>query len=227
MKDLKTIRGRAYLQEMISQGEHENQDFKYLISDARKIARSISAFANNSGGRLLIGVKDNGTIAGVRNEEDVYMIEQAAQMYCSPPQQVEFTAFNAGDGLVVIRAGIAAAPQRPVMAQDYDKKWRAYFRVADENIAAHPLMVRAWRHMASGRRSVFRLDGPEAAIMTALPDEESTISISEALRIAGASRRTAESAVIRLVALGVACFVYTPAGFVLRRLGSDDNTQMP
>ena len=221
MKDLKAIRGRAYLQELINEGEHENQDFKYLISDARKIARSISAFANNSGGRLLIGVKDNGTIAGVRNEEDVYMIEQAAQMYCSPPQQVEFTAFNAGDGVVVIRASIAASSERPVMAQEPDKKWRAYFRVADENIAAHPLMVRAWRHMASGRRSVFRLDGPEAAIMAALPDDEATIGIPEAMRVTGVSRRTAESAVIRLVALGLVEFVHAPAGFVLRRSSPD------
>ena len=35
-------------QNLILEGEHEHQDFKYQISDARKIARSISAFANNS-----------------------------------------------------------------------------------------------------------------------------------------------------------------------------------
>ena len=49
-----------YIQDLILEGEHEHQDFKYQITDARKIARSISAFANNSGGHLLIGVKDNG-----------------------------------------------------------------------------------------------------------------------------------------------------------------------
>ncbi|MDE6086648.1 MAG: ATP-binding protein, partial [Muribaculaceae bacterium] len=74
------MRGLRHLQELIDQGEHEHQDFKFLISDARKIARSISAFANNDGGRLLVGVKDNGVIAGVRSEEDLYMIEQAATM---------------------------------------------------------------------------------------------------------------------------------------------------
>ena len=49
MKDLKAIRGAFYIRRLIEQGEHENQDFKFAISDARKIARSISAFANNSG----------------------------------------------------------------------------------------------------------------------------------------------------------------------------------
>ena len=81
MKDLRPVRGRYYIRELISQGEHEEQDFKFAISDARKIARSVSAFANNRGGRLLVGVKDNGTIAGVRSEEDIFVVEQAARMY--------------------------------------------------------------------------------------------------------------------------------------------------
>ena len=74
MKDIPARKGKYYLRRLIEEGEHEHQDFKYAISDARKIARSISAFANNDGGRLLIGVKDNGAVVGVPNEEDVYMV---------------------------------------------------------------------------------------------------------------------------------------------------------
>ena len=66
-----------------------HQDFKFEISDARKIARSISAFANTEGGRLLVGVKDNGKIAGIRSEEEIYMIEAAASMYCQPQVEIE------------------------------------------------------------------------------------------------------------------------------------------
>ena len=87
MKNYRT--DAAYLQELISQGEHQQQDFKFEISDARKIARSLSAFSNTEGGRLLVGVKDNGKIAGVRSEEEAYMIEAAAKLYCKP--QVEFS----------------------------------------------------------------------------------------------------------------------------------------
>lgn len=52
-----------YIQKLIDEGEHVHQDFKFAISDARKIAKSISAFSNTGGGRLLVGVKDNGKIA--------------------------------------------------------------------------------------------------------------------------------------------------------------------
>ena len=75
----------------IAEGEHVRQDFKFAISDARKIAKSLSAFANTGGGRLLVGVKDNGQIAGVRSEEEIYMVEAAATVYCRPPLQLTHT----------------------------------------------------------------------------------------------------------------------------------------
>ena len=71
---MKTNTNTQYLEKLISEGEHVHQDFKFAISDARKIAKSLSAFANTEGGRLLVGVKDNGKIAGVRSEEELYMI---------------------------------------------------------------------------------------------------------------------------------------------------------
>lgn len=69
-----------YIHARIAEGEHQQQDFKFEISDARKIAKSLSAFSNTDGGRLLVGVKDNGKIAGVRSEEEIYMIEAAAKL---------------------------------------------------------------------------------------------------------------------------------------------------
>ncbi len=212
MKNLKAIRGRAYILDLISQGEHVRQDFKFAISDARKIARSISAFANNSGGHLLVGVKDNGTIAGVRNDEDIYVIEQAARLYCRPSQEVEFTAFNTGESGIVIRASVARAQERPVYAQEPDKRWKAYFRVADENISAHPLMVRTWRHAASEADTLLTFDGPETMLVDILRQRGWT-AVTEALMLTGASRRVAESAIIRLAALGVIEFDYRGGEF--------------
>ena len=126
-----------YIQDLILEGEHEHQDFKYQITDARKIARSIAAFANNSGGHLLIGVKDNGNIAGVRSDEEIYMIETAAQMYCRPEQHVTFKVFNI-NGKSVVKADIAEALEKPVEAPDDNGVWHVYYRVADEKPVEAP-----------------------------------------------------------------------------------------
>ena len=64
------MRRRHPIEELIAQGEHQQLDFKFEVSDSKKIARTLSAFANTDGGRLLIGVKDNGAIAGVRSDEE-------------------------------------------------------------------------------------------------------------------------------------------------------------
>ena len=132
------------LEALIAEGEHQRQDFKFEISDSKKIARTLSAFANTDGGRLLIGVKDNGRIAGVRSEEEYYMIEAASERYTRPA--VPFTArrWEVG-GRTVLEIDIERGPDRPYLAPDKDDQYVAYLRVADENRPADPTLVLAWK----------------------------------------------------------------------------------
>jgi len=147
------MKKKDYILSLISEGEHEHQDFKYQISDARKIARSISAFANNSGGHLLIGVKDNGNIAGVKSDEEIYMIEQAASMYCRPEQEVSFSIYHI-EGKNVLKVDIPEATEKPVKAQDDNGKWCAYYRVNDENILASSTHVKVLKSNDSNGATV-------------------------------------------------------------------------
>ena len=215
MKDLKAIRGKFYLARIIEEGEHEHQDFKFAISDARKIARTLSAFANNSGGRLLVGVKDNGVIAGVRNEEDIYVIEQAAEMYCRPAQQLRFTAITADEGLVVIRAEIDANPQRPVQALDTDGVWKSYYRVADENILASPLMVKAWRRAESDSPASINFGPAENAVLQTIQSTAEPIDFEEIKHNCRISHHTAENIITNLYAMGVIDFVFHKRQFMI------------
>ncbi len=212
MKDLKPTRGRRYILDLVAQGEHERQDFKFTIGDAPKIARSISAFANNCGGQLLIGVKDNGTVAGVRNEEDIYVVEQAAQRYCDPPQEVEFAAFSVDSGVVVIRARVNAATERPVCAIEPDGRRRAYYRVADENIVAHPLMVRAWRMSREDTpANVFTLGEDEQRVIQAMRDSAGdTESLSVKTHL---SKRSVDGIIAHLASIGLVTFVFDGTAF--------------
>ncbi|MBD5182309.1 MAG: ATP-binding protein [Bacteroidales bacterium] len=213
MKDIRPTRGASMLQRMIAEGEHVHQDFKYTISDARKIARSLSAFANNEGGRLLIGVKDNGIIAGVRNEEDVFVVEEAAEIYCDPPQHVEFKALKARGGLEVIIASIEASQQRPVRVKEADSSPRAYFRVADENIAAHPLMVECWE--AGNSATAAALTPLHNAILTAVARKNRLLDLLELAIEVHASNALTRNAVIDLAASGLLSFTYNHGNFYL------------
>jgi predicted HTH transcriptional regulator len=141
-----------YLKSLIAEGEHQELDFKFEISDARKIARTLSAFSNTKGGRLLIGVKDNGRISGIRSDEEFYMVESAASLYCKP--EVPFKTWNhAIEGKTVLEVYIPPAGRKPVYARDEDNRWMAYTRVADENILANVIQLQIWKeeHKTRGR----------------------------------------------------------------------------
>ncbi len=134
-----------YIQKLIDEGEHVHQDFKFAISDARKIAKSISAFSNTEGGRLLVGVKDNGKIAGVRSEEEIYMIEAAAKMYCTPEVNISNKIFRV-QGKDVLEVSIEESKNKPVCAIDENNKSWAYVRINDENILADTVFLNRWKH---------------------------------------------------------------------------------
>lgn len=134
-----------YIQKLIDEGEHIHQDFKFAISDARKIAKSISAFSNTEGGRLLVGVKDNGKIAGVRSEEEIYMIEAAAKMYCIPQVNISNKIFRV-QGKDILEVSIEECKNKPVCAIDENNKAWAYVRIKDENILADTVFLNRWKH---------------------------------------------------------------------------------
>lgn len=68
--------------------EKENQYFdrKSARKDEKEIAKHISAFANASGGKLVIGIEDDGEITGFRRDgaRDIEEFEQAPLVTCTP-----------------------------------------------------------------------------------------------------------------------------------------------
>jgi len=161
---------RQYLLGLIAQGEHQQQDFKYRVQDAVKLARSVSAFANTEGGRLLIGVRDDGFLAGVRKEEEVFMMHQAAWKYCEPPSSIKFDNYRI-DGRTIVVCTVLASQRRPVCALDDDGRRRAYVRIADENIVASPVHLAIWREEQALHGAAFSYGDDERRLMEALASE--------------------------------------------------------
>lgn len=210
----KPIKSKHYIQGLIEEGEHEHQDFKFQISDARKIARSISAFANNDGGRLLVGVKDNGGIAGVESDEEMYMIEQAALMYCRPPQKMEFATYRI-EGKTVLKVDIKRSGQRPVKAQDTDGRWKAYYRVADENILADPLHVKLWQYSKRDDGAQVVYGDRERLIVDLVAASSCGVTVDECMLQAHASRQAVEQSVIALCCMETIAFRYIESRLML------------
>lgn len=133
-----------HITNLIKQKENQQLDFKYEINDSKKIAKTISAFANTFGGTLLIGVKDNGNIVGVCSEEEYHMVVAAAQMYCKPKIVFDAKEWHI-DGKTILEIIVPKSKSPPVKALLEDNKWIAYIRVKDQNISANRVMLKVWK----------------------------------------------------------------------------------
>lgn len=186
-----------YIKKLISEGENQQLDFKYCISDSKKIARTISAFANTEGGRLLIGVRDNGSIAGIRSDEEFYMIETAAKLFCRPEIPV-FVRQHNSEGKTILEVEVTKGDKRPYQAKGEDGKWRAYFRQNDQNLVANSVLLSLWRKNERKTGVLIRFGKPENILMEHLKNNGS-ITLSGFKKIAGIPAYRAEKIIVNLL----------------------------
>ena len=160
------------LEKWISEGEHESQDFKFRIDDQKKIARTLCAFANTNGGRLLIGVKDNGKIAGCFPEEEFHMIEGASTLYCRP--QVEFKSYIwKDDHKLVLIIEVPPIKEKCVKALDENNRFKCFIRVRDNTLLASKILVKSWKLKSNAFAKPVKFDSEESGLLTLLSDFES------------------------------------------------------
>ncbi|MBR5083759.1 MAG: ATP-binding protein [Prevotella sp.] len=190
-----------YLNRMIAEGEHQQQDFKYKITDACKLAKSVSAFSNTDGGRLMIGVRDDGHLSGVRSEEEVYMMQVAAEVYCKPTVQISFERLVAGGRQIVI-AHVPVSDHKPIRALCDDGRYRAFIRMADENIVASPVHVRIWKDEQSPRGQVFSYSDIENKVFSALHTDK-FLTLNQVVRRSGVKRPQVIVTLARMIRYGL------------------------
>ena len=188
-----------YIDKLIREGEHQQQDFKFCITDSRKIAKSLSAFANTDGGKLLIGVKDNGKIAGAKVEEEFHMIKVAAEMYSRPKIPFESKVWPV-NGKNILEITISPSENRPHYAENENGKWLAYLRKEDENLLVNKILLEVWKRKNKPTGTYLEYTEPE--LMDFLNANEE-ISLKQFCKITQIGRFKAERILVKLICWNV------------------------
>ena len=202
---------KQYLQTLILEGEHQQQDFKYRVSDAQKLAKSVSAFANTNGGRLLIGVRDDGNMSGVRSEEEIYMMHQAAYRYCRPEASIQFDTYHV-DRRTIVVATVPPSDRRPICALNEEGHQRAYIRIADENIVASPVHLAIWRESQKLQGTMLTYTDSVQTILDILQDQH--LPLNHIVRLSRLPRPKVVTLLARLIRFGVAQWEYKDQQFL-------------
>ena len=184
------------------EGEGVSQDFKKTITSCEKIAKTMVSFANNRGGRLLVGVSDNGTVSGVKSEEEEkYMLTKAAHFYCKPALEPVFEEIYMDDKVVLI-AEIQKSEMKPHYALGEDKKWWVYIRVKDKSVLASKIVVDVLKRENNNQGVFFEYSSKEKALLEYLNENE-RITSREYSTMLNLSRRRTYRILVNLVLSGV------------------------
>ncbi len=190
------------IRKLILEGEGVTQDFKKRITSCEKIARTMVSFANNKGGRLLVGISDDGTISGLKSEdEEKYMITRAAHFFCKPALEPVFEEIYIEDKVVLV-ADIKKSEIKPHYALGEDKKWWVYIRVNDKSVLASKIVVDVLKRENNEHGVFLEYSSREKALLEYL-DKNERITSKEYSLMLNLSRRSTHRILVNLVLSGV------------------------
>ncbi len=190
------------IKRLIFEGENSTLDFKKTITSFEKIAKTMVAFANNKGGKLLVGVSDDGNIKGVKSEEEErYMLTKAAHFYCKPAIELRFEEVSIDDKTVLV-VDIEESDTKPHYSLGEDNKWWVYIRVKDKSLLASKVVVDVLRKETKGDNVILEYSSKEKALFEYLTKNE-RITLAEYCKLLNISRRNASRILVNLVLMGV------------------------
>jgi len=199
-----------YLKSYIREGEHQMQDFKFRVDDAKKIARTLTAFANTDGGRLLIGVKDNGKVVGVNPEEEFHIIQGAASLYCKPELSITTNVLEEKHKLV-LEVVVNAVENKPIMALDENDKWKVYVRREDHTLLASKILLGVWKQEKEKTSTPQAFDENEQLILSVVKEFQ-PVTLSKIYRKAKLKKSYIDKLLVLFVSWGVITMKTTPTG---------------
>lgn len=193
---------RTNVKKLIFDGEGVTVDFKKTITSCEKIARTMVSFANNKGGKLLIGVTDDGTIKGVKSDdEERYMITKAAHLFSRPALEPVFEEVYFDDKLVLV-VEIPPSELKPHYALAEDGKWWAYVRVKDKSVLASKIVLEVLKRSSNDQGILIEYSENESTLLGHL-EKAGRITIKECSELLKVGRRRAQNVLVDLILSGL------------------------
>lgn len=191
------------IERLVLKGEGEHLEFKKKALHPEKIVREMVAFANSSGGVLLIGVEDSGRISGVPHpDEEQYVMEAALARYCRPSLAYELEIIPFGNGKWVLKYRIPEGIEKPYywMEKPGESAGLVYVRSGEQSIRASYELYSILRY---GKKEGLLEIGKNESALFALFKGREFLSIPEFAALSGLGRRKISRMFISLVLRGV------------------------
>ena len=133
------------LHEMLK-GESKNIEYKSeLPKKSERYMKSIIAFANTSGGKLIIGIDDDSRMAVGVPKDSVFQVMDGianAVSDCCEPQIIPDITFQTVDGKCIVIVEIYPGRNRPYYLKSAGKEYGTYVRIGGTSRLADSTKIR-------------------------------------------------------------------------------------
>lgn len=127
--------------ELLQLGEGLTIEFKRTVDSPYKIAKTITSFANTSGGILLIGISDNREATGIVSElRELSKLERASSLLVEPELLIRCKIVTFGQKKI-LRVEVDESEQKPHFAINEKGQKIIYIRAKDKSVPTNRLML--------------------------------------------------------------------------------------
>jgi len=193
------------IKRLVARGEGRHLEFKRRVPEPERVAKEVVAFANSGGGRLLLGVDDDGTIVGVRDsEEEEFSLRTALGMNCRPTVKWVSERIPVTNRRDVIMVTVPDSPRKPhfIVRNVEDGSGPAYVRIEDKSVEASPESVALMQTEHLGDGVHFEFGETELLLMRYL-EQYGRVTVDGFAQISSLEREEASKLLVTLTRAGV------------------------
>jgi len=194
------------LQRLVGNGEGLTLEFKKRVPRPARLAKEVIALANTQGGRLLIGVDDDGTLSGLKDAiEEEFSLREALTAHCDPPVAFTTERVPISNRREVLVVRVPPSAERPHYLVDGDEETppSVYVRVGASSVEASREAVRLMRERpqdASGVRFEF---GEKEGMLMRYLDAYGRITVSAFAQLTALPLKQASHTLVLLTRAGL------------------------
>jgi len=109
------IKDDAELKLVLASGENDSFEFKSSVPPPDILARNLSAFSNTTGGTVLFGIREDGTVSGADAQRVQHALEKAQVNLSSSPSTAVYEIPY--QGKTVVAVDVAPSTSGPVLSR--------------------------------------------------------------------------------------------------------------
>ena len=201
------------LKRLVALGEGLQIEFKQRVPQPERIAREVIALANTRGGKVLVGVGDDGEIVGVKDpDEEVFALRAALDARGAPPVPLSVEGVRVSRRREVLVVDVPESAAKPHFLVDEPSgdglapadaaRRTAFVRVGSMSVEASREAVRLMRAERNGADVRFRFGDAEQLLMKYLERHE-RVTVREYARLAALAERDASHTLVLLTRAGI------------------------